>query len=1171
LIASCVLRSKPVNVDNEDDVLHLTPSELPSFGHVLSPSDSERFVQFLTVPYIRIPLILDFFANGDPGRLTALKTKSLQLIVDACLFEPGAWKPADFTETITEIPVVDRDKLQALLATPHGTLFNEIAKSPDVLTSCIIKILERALDMDVGKYTKASSSGPLILYAIRLAVRIEGYLKYALSKCIPGQPRPRGLESMDNIKVETALKKIRAMLDSQAIPTLEYWVDPSRNKDVDVACRVHAHLLYLFKNCSYDDLDYRAVSILLSSQVYLTINHRFSQNVYDDLQDTSNPTKPPPSIQIAQSEVFDIIQAHRYNILRFIREHPVDGDHAMEAVVRIATGTGTRETSDEEMKQRHWQSIGHPTCYGRFVPDTEDENLRDGSYRIPKPGQSFEQWMLYVTTKAVGIEVNMQLSDFTLQNHKMTLLDKNIMEDADFSTIRERALRDSSDVACAEVMHTTNRYWWRLVGRRYDVMSWSPDSRNYYDIKSARNPAFARKFPNGLRHGEKWIADILENKLPLILPEVTLYMPPNDFSVEPFVILAGWIQNPPGNESFSTHTLKEVVVWQHPPVINVYNVREHGRRHLRVLEYTSNMSMCLHEVTGGEPYPDRVGGILSMSAGIPMTTLHPEPSLIVTRALTAELGTQTLISSRFMSGLLPTALVDKYTFWQGEDDNIIGYEEVPLPAVSDVDDDLAPLKTDMPSTRLMITLAKSDDFDQTGFCNSTAEAMVHRIPLVNSNQETEDRDPNRPVLTLLNVLSAPPTSLLKRVGMLLSRLDNLSHVLVWSTSDIKSAHSPASIDVIELPRVNLAFRAKKVETIDGRVEHRLYSNDYDGLYISTSVEAREIAERLLGSIDHFIVLQNADKDLFVMMPGCALPRRLHVDGTRLSVQVILDRRNQEWIDNIGEVRCYLYPIHNSRSFLVTPSLASSMYLMVMYFMTGSYQNVFKMIESCVSEELTPEEVSVCDVSQAGLQKDVFFLTFHHFYPFLQRQIFNQLEFLGNDYHPDAHACRLKLSVVTVGLGGDGSMTCPWSVAEEMEQYCKKHPYVSSACRLSVEEELLLLQLCSPDARDRLSLALLNRKAYISAVRSLGNLPPDKSLSVKLGGEKTPKFENFDAGADMTILTNPKKTMLTSKLFGAAYSRPEEVRVLLFDGSLLVVRNDYAHTLFLYRTKWHMEV
>jgi hypothetical protein len=98
----------------------------------------------------------------------------------------------------------------------------------------------------------------------------------------------------------------------------------------------------------------------------------------------------------------------------------------MEAVVRIATGTGTRELGDAELKERHWESIGHQTCYGRFIPDTEDIKLRNGTYRIPKPGQSFEDWMLYVTTKAVGIEVNLQLSDFTLQNHKMTLLDQNM-------------------------------------------------------------------------------------------------------------------------------------------------------------------------------------------------------------------------------------------------------------------------------------------------------------------------------------------------------------------------------------------------------------------------------------------------------------------------------------------------------------------------------------------------------------------------------------------------------------------------------------------------------------------------------------------------------------------------------------------------------------------------
>jgi hypothetical protein len=954
-------RAKPVAVRTEDDVLHLDNKELPTFGNVLSPSDAEKFVQFLTVPYIRIPLILDFFANGDPGRLSALRTKSLQMIVDAALFEPGRWKPADFTDVIDEIPIKDFDRLEALLATAHGTLFNEIAKSPDVLISCMVKMLERALDMDVGKYTKKSSSGPLILYTIRLAVRIEGYMKYAIKKCVPGQPRPRGLESLDKIKVDDALRKIRAMLDSQAIPTLEYWIDPTRNKvkDIDTACLVHAHLLYLFKNYDYQDLDYRAVSIILSSQVYLTINLRFSHKVYDDLQDKNKPTQPPPSIQIAQSEVFDIIQNHRYNVLKFIRENPVKGDQSMEAVVRIATSTGGREVVDDGLKQRHWQSIGHPTCYGRFVPDTEDIKLRDGSYRIPKPGQSYEQWMLYVTTKAVGIEVNVQLSDFTLQNHKMTLLDPNIMEDKDFVAAKHMALGDAKDVACAEVMHTTHRYWWRLVGRRYDVESWAPDQRNYHDLKEFLHPKHSRKFPKGLRGGESWMADILRDKLPLILPNVTLYMSNKDFSDEPYAFLTGWIENKK-SDSICTHTLKEVVLWQNPPAIAIFNVVEHGRRHLRVVEYVSNLSTSLHEVQNGEPYADRVGGILAMSAGVPMTTVDPKPSLVITRALSSELGTQTFLPERFLAGLIPSALIDKYIFWQSENDDIIGYEKTKARSDDDDDgDDDDPLKKEgaLSTTRLKITLSKDPGLDTTGFCNTEAEAMVQRIPVLDTDPLTEKIDPNRPIFTLLNVVSAPPSSLLKRVGMMLSRLDNLAHVLVWSKSKVQSAHSPGTIDYIELPRVNLSFKAKEFETPEGTKELRIYSNDYDGLFIAVSNEAREIAETLLGDVSHFIVLQNGEKDLFLLVPGCALPRRLHTDGSRLSVQVLLDRRNQEWIDNIGEVRCYLYPVHNSRSFLVTPSLASSLYLMLMYFITGSYQNVYKMMESCVSEELTPEEVS----------------------------------------------------------------------------------------------------------------------------------------------------------------------------------------------------------------------
>lgn len=127
----------------------------------------------------------------------------------------------------------------------------------------------------------------------------------------------------------------------------------------------------------------------------------------------------------------------------------------------------------------------------------------------------------------------------------------------------------------------------------------------------------------------------------------------------------GWIENPSQGEHGLSHTLKEVVVSHNPPVITIFNVKEYGRRHLRTLEYTSNMSLCLHEVSG-EPYPDRVGGVLAMSGGIPMTTLSPEPSLIITRALNSDMGSQTLIPQRFLAGLIPACLVDRYMFWQSE-------------------------------------------------------------------------------------------------------------------------------------------------------------------------------------------------------------------------------------------------------------------------------------------------------------------------------------------------------------------------------------------------------------------------------------------------------------------------------------------------------------------------
>ena len=50
-------------IESEDDVVFLR--ELPKFGGRLGARDSELLLSYLTVPYLRIPLVVSFFATDD--------------------------------------------------------------------------------------------------------------------------------------------------------------------------------------------------------------------------------------------------------------------------------------------------------------------------------------------------------------------------------------------------------------------------------------------------------------------------------------------------------------------------------------------------------------------------------------------------------------------------------------------------------------------------------------------------------------------------------------------------------------------------------------------------------------------------------------------------------------------------------------------------------------------------------------------------------------------------------------------------------------------------------------------------------------------------------------------------------------------------------------------------
>jgi thioredoxin len=68
-------------------------------------------------------------------------------------------------------------------------------------------------------------------------------------------------------------------------------------------------------------------------------------------------------------------------------------------------------------------------------------------------------------------------------------------------------------------------------------------------------------------------------------------------------------------------------------------------------------------------------------------------------------------------------------------------------------------------------------------------------------------------------------------------------------------------------------------------------------------------------------------------------------------------------------------------------------------------------------------------------------------------IFTALKNAATDCHPDAHACRLKISLVTM----DSGTTLPWDLTTEAAKHAIKFDCVAAVCCVSEREELQILQ------------------------------------------------------------------------------------------------------------------
>jgi hypothetical protein len=353
--------------------------------------------------------------------------------------------------------------------------------------------------------------------------------------------------------------------------------------------------------------------------------------------------------------------------------------------------------------------------------------------------------------------------------------------------------------------------------------------------------------------------------------------------------------------------------------------------------------------------------------------------------------------------------------------------EVVLPAIADAL--VALLDEDARSEPVATGAAATNAAATNAAATNAAAAPAPAGPAGAADAAVSASELEEQELVLLDLLHAPAGSYLHSLADVMVRVENLSHVLAWARFDESAdlgradALSQSSLHIVSLPRLKLTFQARQVGD-----SVRLYSVDHADLFITNE---RDETASLLAGLSHSLLLSSSNGEMSVLVPAWK-PVRPTIEAVPFSTELVLDRADAEWLEN-SEHPYYVYPVHVSLSFLYSTTLASALYLLLLRYLARLYTSVVQLVDTVSSDtQLTDEESQI-------------------------------LVRLGStpDEHPDAHACRLRISLVLL----DSPVTLTWDLSRQMAKYIVKMPHVSADCRLRAEEELALLKHCICDVAD----------------------------------------------------------------------------------------------------------
>ncbi|KAF7457140.1 EF hand family protein [Cryptosporidium felis] len=415
--------STPVSVGDESDILYIR--NLPALSEQLQPEEIERILQYLTTPYLRIPLLLQFFS--DENRINSLSSISVQHIIWMSILEPWQWSPpprpqsdrggeGQLARPSLLVPVEDVKEI----STPSGLLFNELLNSPSALFGALEELMLMALDKDTGSF--AGSNSRIILFVLRVSVVISNYAKYLIgyheswssadsgdaglvpfgdlqvsgSSRIAGPPPvgvSRGFEAIlkDPEKANTLriyLKRLRYVIEHLYLKMILEWMSKAlRDLEVPALCVLYAHIAYILGQpaLSLEDVDFRFVTLLLSSLVFLNTHYSIEFGSRNTRKTSSSLFISSPwsyttnnLLGVPDLDLFTIQARTRSIIVRWLSTHVLEANLVLDTVVNAVAMRGigfvdldSRPTKDLGPSTREWIQLPGLSGSGRFVPLSE--------------------------------------------------------------------------------------------------------------------------------------------------------------------------------------------------------------------------------------------------------------------------------------------------------------------------------------------------------------------------------------------------------------------------------------------------------------------------------------------------------------------------------------------------------------------------------------------------------------------------------------------------------------------------------------------------------------------------------------------------------------------------------------------------------------------------------